>query len=168
MTRNIVETKTHDFDQMLKDQAAAATHPAALAPLIALARQAGSRGTARALQKVQKALTKQLAGDEKRYARERAKLDRAAAKPAVYATPTVRRTASERTVQVENRWGEVVDAKPYPEARAQGKETTAVKNAFGQWVEVTVSSQGGRGARSSCTSEWGRAPDPRDYSIVPD
>lgn len=80
MARDIVETKTYDFDQMLKDQAAAATHPAAIAPLIALARQAGSRGTARALQKVEKALTRQLAKDERRYAKERAKLDRAAAK----------------------------------------------------------------------------------------
>ncbi|NIQ88790.1 MAG: hypothetical protein GWN93_06780 [Deltaproteobacteria bacterium] len=155
---DIVETKTYDFDQMLKDQAAQATHPAAIVPLIKMARKAGSRGTARALQRVQRRLAKQVARDAKRLARERAKLERqAATQQPVYQPPAV---------GVRNKWGEVVVAKPLPAARAQGQETMAVKNAFGEWVEVTVSSQGGRGATSCTSGEYGSPTHPRERSIA--
>ena len=101
---DVVETKTYDFNQMLRDQAKAATHPAAIAPLIALAQQAGSNGTARALQRVEKALTKQLAKDERRTAKERAKLDRAA---------TERDRELDRAVALKGKtWDDLATARP--------------------------------------------------------
>jgi len=55
----IVKTKTFNFDQMLLQQAQEAAHPAAIAPLIRMAKQAGAKNTAKALQQIERRLKTQ-------------------------------------------------------------------------------------------------------------
>ncbi|MGD8500729.1 MAG: hypothetical protein PVJ86_08785 [Phycisphaerales bacterium] len=62
----IVKTKTYNFDTLLLREAGKATSPVAVGPLIRLAKEAGSRGTARELEAIQKRLgrTEQSSGGD--------------------------------------------------------------------------------------------------------
>ena len=154
MGKDIVETRTFDFDKMLRDQARAATHPAAIAPLIALARQASSHGTARALQRVEKALAKQVARDERRTAKELAKLEREAAGRQRAATPQ------------QQYQPPIVEHKPAHFCKPGETRDQALRRMY---KEAGVDYNRHSGTYVSCTSgEYGNPTPACMRSIVPD
>ncbi len=145
---DIVETKTYDFDQMLKDQAAQATHPEAITSLIALARQAGSRGTARALQRVQRRLERQIARDARRLIKERAKLEQQTTRQPVYQPPVV--------------------GQPVVHTRHFDPDSDIQMDLLSDADRGFAPGHGQRDwqRRSTCTSGWGNPTHPRERSIV--